>query len=828
MKFRTLLSTLILATALSANAEIRGEWTMYPTFGATPGSLVVTPDKVYMAILAQPVDGSGNYSEYQTSDMFLFGYDIDADELITYSRSNYLSDHIVTTIQYNPKQKYLFIGYENGNIDLLYSDNSVVNIPTLKDASVNTTKHINSVTFDRERNRAYVATDFGFLIIDGESGKVLDSRNYNKKFTYAGRVGSKFILFDETQGYWVNDGDKAYTFSDYSVVPGLDKPSFLAPLDGEKFGCVSSKKICVCTINDDELEVTTLSSMNPSAISNVKEGYMFDNKTLVRLLKFDGSMEDFNNLPESENKANTLYSSYDGKEFWGVEAYKGLFSLDRPSETSSSWTVTRNGILPNSPAVYRASEIAYSPKYGMVVNNIGTNKSNPSYQMYQPTVTCGLKDGVWTQYGYAYTKPEWIKTSYDPSGVAFDPDNADVIYYGSYTSGIQRKNLADLSDMTLMSHPADANSKLPEWQKIAETCTWAFTALCNFSQPRFDSDGNMFANHFGGTSNNTIKVHVWTPEARRANRFTDYTVLQITNAQLESNHTLLPLKKMKNVFLVSDGRFSSSIYVYDTNGTPKDASDDRYVRINGLKDQDGNRIEDNFTNCLYEDMSTGNVYVGTRNGMYYFNPRTALQGDTHVTRIKVARDDGTNLADYLLDNVPVNAITSDGDGRMWYSTGGGGLVCTSPDGHTIHAEINTSNSQIPSDIVNYACYNPENNSMLIATAKGLAEFRISGGSGDTSSSSGQQNKAHIYPNPVRPDYLGWINIENIPDGSLVKIVDASGNLIKELGPASSGMVRWDATNMSMKRVKSGVYHVFSSPTSESGDQTVTGKILIVN
>lgn len=37
-----------------------------------------------------------------------------------------------------------------------------------------------------------------------------------------------------------------------------------------------------------------------------------------------------------------------------------------------------------------------------------------------------------------------------------------------------------------------------------------------------------------------------------------------------------------------------------------------------------------------------------------------MAGDGKVTRIKVARNDGTNLADYLLNLVPVNHITSDG------------------------------------------------------------------------------------------------------------------------------------------------------------------------
>ncbi len=74
--------------------------------------------------------------------------------------------------------------------------------------------------------------------------------------------------------------------------------------------------------------------------------------------------------------------------------------------------------------------------------------------------------------------------------------------------------------------------------------------------------------------------------------------------------------------------------------------------------------------ALYEDMQTGLLWVGSDVGLFTINPRKFLSDNGKVNRIKVARNDGTNLADYLLNGVGVNDITSDSQGRKWFATMG--------------------------------------------------------------------------------------------------------------------------------------------------------------
>jgi hypothetical protein len=85
-----------------------------------------------------------------------------------------------------------------------------------------------------------------------------------------------------------------------------------------------------------------------------------------------------------------------------------------------------------------------------------------------------------------------------------------------------------------------------------------------------------------------------------------------------------------------------------------------------------------------------------------------------------------------------------------------------------------------------------------------------------------------YPNPVRPDYYGWVTIDGLADNSIVKIADAYGNIVRELGLSEGGSVKWDVTNYDHKRVRTGVYYVLAS--SGPGDTNLSNvtKILVVN
>ena len=153
---RKILSTLffIAATAVAAVAQAPGVWTVMPVYAGGAESIVESPDKVFYL-----------------SKGHLFSYDKNGDETMHYSTSNRLNDVQVHAIAYNPYRRYLAVAYTSHNIDLLYDDGRVVNIPDIRDASISADKTINSIDFS-ESGRMYVATNFGFVAFRSEERRV--------------------------------------------------------------------------------------------------------------------------------------------------------------------------------------------------------------------------------------------------------------------------------------------------------------------------------------------------------------------------------------------------------------------------------------------------------------------------------------------------------------------------------------------------------------------------------------------------------------------------------------------------------------------------------
>ena len=83
----------------------------------------------------------------------------------------------------------------------------------------------------------------------------------------------------------------------------------------------------------------------------------------------------------------------------------------------------------------------------------------------------------------------------------------------------------------------------------------------------------------------------------------------------------------------------------------------------------------------------------------------------------------------------------------------------------------------------------------------------------------------VYPNPVCPSEHSEVTIKGLTDESEVKLLTASGKAVWT-GRSIGGSVQWNCTDMSGKRVSSGVYHVVCN-TKDAG-QTVVSRIIVVN
>ena len=124
-----------------------GDWTLYTSYHNATHCEVVGK-KVY--VLASGA---------------LFSYDEEDTELRTYDRITNLSDVEIGFIAYSSKIEALVIVYRNANIDLLYTDESVYNIPDFKNKNI-ANKNINGLSVTG--SAALLSTSFGVIELNLE------------------------------------------------------------------------------------------------------------------------------------------------------------------------------------------------------------------------------------------------------------------------------------------------------------------------------------------------------------------------------------------------------------------------------------------------------------------------------------------------------------------------------------------------------------------------------------------------------------------------------------------------------------------------------------
>ena len=81
----------------------------------------------------------------------------------------------------------------------------------------------------------------------------------------------------------------------------------------------------------------------------------------------------------------------------------------------------------------------------------------------------------------------------------------------------------------------------------------------------------------------------------------------------------------------------------------------------------------------------------------YYNPGKVFSSDLKASRIKIPRNDGSGLADYLLGTETITTIAIDGANRKWIGTMSSGAYLMSEDGRKELIHFNTANSPMLSD-----------------------------------------------------------------------------------------------------------------------------------
>ena len=185
---------ILLAVALSLNVMAQnavGDWMIHTSFaGDAVATVIETRQFVY----------------YQ-SGANLFRLDKSTGENEALSKINELSDMGISNVYYNYDKDYVVVVYSNSNIDVIRSNGTVVNMPEIKDAVLTLGRTINDVTF--APGLMYLATDFGYVVIDDSKMIVKESHQYGEPLMSVAQVGNLLLLSSVSKIYY-GDAGKYY------------------------------------------------------------------------------------------------------------------------------------------------------------------------------------------------------------------------------------------------------------------------------------------------------------------------------------------------------------------------------------------------------------------------------------------------------------------------------------------------------------------------------------------------------------------------------------------------------------------------------------------
>ena len=149
------------------------------------------------------------------------------------------------------------------------------------------------------------------------------------------------------------------------------------------------------------------------------------------------------------------------------------------------------------------------------------------------------------------------------------------------------------------------------------------------------------------------------------------------------------------------------------------------------------------------------LWIGTTSGLRVLSSVDRFSTDVQLTSNPIIiLEDG--LAQELLYEQFITDIVVDGANNKWVGTADSGVFQFSPDGQQTLNRFTTSNSPLPSNVINDIDINPTTGEVFFATDKGMVSYK-----GTATDASSDLSNVLVYPNPVRPEFEGTVKINGL-------------------------------------------------------------------
>ena len=730
---------------------------------------------------------------YAISEGALFSFDKLDGNMEFYSKLSGLSDAIISCIKFDISNKQLLIIYKNGNMDIL-GTGGVTNIPDFYNKQMSSSKDVNQILY--YDNKAYLSCNFGIIVLNMLKKEVSDTYyigpnasevkvlniTINKDSIYA-LTASTIFKASITETHLVN-----FEFwSSTNGLPGNGNFQRISTFGGQlvllrggylyKQETNNSWTPILPNISVTDFKVTN-ESLNLFTSNNV---YQLNNKFEITPISNIGMVSD-----AEYDTQNSIY--YYAANSLGIIPYKN--------------GEIKTPIKPVGPAVNLPWNMIFSEKKLFVVPG-----GRWAAQNFTPGDVMMYENGIWTNILHSSIQNQTGHPALDFMNVAVDPIDNKHFFVTSFGTGLFefRNNVFfkcyDYLNSVIEVNPVALNDPY-HYMRIDGAV--------------FDKEGNLFLAN--SAVDKSIKVLLSNGK---------WIELKYPNATQPTLGKILINSQNENQKWLISAR-SGDIIVFDDNGTIADQSDDKSVLIHPFKypeiDNNGlTKIISVIPGAIYtiDQDKNGVIWVGTDVGPFLFNNLSNVySSDYTCSRVKIPRNDSTNLADYLLVGENIKSIAIDGANRKWLGTKSSGVYLMSENGQQTIQHFTTSNSPLLSNDILSIAINPSTGEVFFGTAQGIVSYQS-----DASNAGSTFGDVYAYPNPVRQGFTGVITITGLVLNTQVKITDISGNLVCQT-VSNGSIATWDGKDVHGRKVNTGIYLAIC--VNSDGTLSTITKILVIN
>jgi Tfp pilus assembly protein FimT len=739
-----------------------------------------------------PVGSWSDHLVYNTADCIAVGatevyastgssiiiYNKGFAELKKMSRINGLTETGISTISWSEENKTLIIAYTSTNIDLL-KNNTIYNISDISRKYISGKKVINKIHTDSKY--AYLACSFGIVVIDINKREIYDTwkpgnGSGNTEVWDVAFGNNKIYAATEFGVYSADLSNLGLSyFGNWDLVNALPNP--FAKYTAAIF---SGNKLYVNLADQgsggDQIYVVDITGTLFSSVPGVhnisfdqgSEGFTVSSGSTIKYYTSSGSLN-YTIYSYGWGVPNCSQAIVDNGVIWIADKSSGLIRGENMSEFSA---LTLPGPISNN-AFYITSTGGKTIICGGATDNSWNNLGRP----LEISIN---ENNNWTALQSA--------AIIDPLRALTDPDNNNHLFVSTWGNG-----LLEYENNNLIKQYTESNSPL---QTIIPGKP--YVRICGLAMDK---------------SKNLWMTQTEVPGSIKVLKSDGGWIVNPLTIDAPTIGDIIITSKGKKWIILPRGY---GLFILDDNNTPEVFSDDRYKKML-VQDIENQVIS--FVYSIAEDLD-GNIWVGTDQGpVIYFNSDNVFENDLRASRIKIPRNDGTNLADYMLKTETITSIAIDGANRKWLGTASSGAYLLSPDGTTQVKNFNEENSPLLSNSIVTLAVDNKTGEVWFGTAKGVQSVR-----GDATAGEENFTKVYTFPNPVREDFTGNVTITGLIKDSQIRITDISGNLV--FGTVSDGgQATWDLKTYNGRRVATGVYLVFCA--SKDGSKSAVTKMLVI-